>query len=102
MKLSVVLSLLPLALARPSADSRRRDAPAPLIRRTDATAIADKYIVVMKASDGISIQSTIDTLGVTADHVYNSPSFKGFAGKLTEEKLVTLQDDPTVSQTHGI
>ncbi|SPO02014.1 related to Cuticle-degrading protease [Cephalotrichum gorgonifer] len=99
MKLSVVLSLLPLALARPS-ESRRRDGPAPIIRRSDATAIPDKYIVVMKASDGMSTQSmksTIATMDVKADHVYDSPKFKGFAGKLTEDKLAALQDDPSVA-----
>lgn len=100
MKLSVVLSLLPLALARPS-ESRRRDEPAPIIRRSDATAIPDKYIVVMKASEGVSIKSAIETLDVEADYVYDSPTFKGFAGELTEDKLATLQDDPTVSK-HGI
>lgn len=97
MKLSLALSLIPLALARPS-EFRRRDEPAPIIRRSDATAIPDKYIVVMGASEGVSIKSTIDTMDVKADHVYDSPNFRGFSGELTEEKLATLQDDPSVSQ----
>lgn len=96
MKLSLALSLIPLALARPS-EFRRRDEPAPIIRRSDATAIPDKYIVVMNASEGVSIKSTIDTMDVKADHVYDSPNFRGFSGELTEEKLATLQDDPSVS-----
>lgn len=96
MKLSLALSLIPLALARPS-EFRRRDEPAPIIRRSDATAIPDKYIVVMNPSQGVSIKSTLNTMDVKADHVYDSPSFRGFSGELTEEKLATLQDDPSVS-----
>lgn len=97
MKLSIALSLIPLALARPS-EFRRRDEPAPIIRRSDATAIPDKYIVVMNPSEGVSIKSTISTMGVEADYVYDSPNFRGFSGELTEEKLAALQDDPSVSE----
>ena len=97
MKLSLLVAALPLAFARPNT-VRRRDSPAPIVRRSDAQAIADKYIVVLKPDDGqISIQSTMKPLKATPDHVYESANFKGFAGQLDEEELTTLQDDPTVS-----
>ena len=100
MKLSLLVAALPLAFARPNT-VRRRDTPAPIVRRSDAQAIPDKYIVVMNAGDGeVSIQSSIKPLKATPDHVYESANFKGFAGKLDEDELTTLQDDPTVSYTY--
>ena len=95
MKLSLVLATLPLAFAAPSV--RRRDEPAPIVRpRGAAKAIPNKYIVVMKKSE-MSVQSVITPLNVKPDHVYNSRGFKGFAAELDDEKLASVQDDPSVS-----
>lgn len=94
---ALILAVLPLALARPST-LRRRETPAPVLMARDDQGIANKYIVVLNKNDGeMRIQSTIDTLDVKADYVYDSGSFKGFSAELDDDKLAALQDDPTVS-----
>lgn len=97
MKISLVLAVLPLAFARPST-LRRRETPAPVLMARDNEGIPNKYIVVLNENDGdFSIQSTVDTLNVEPDHVYDAEGFKGFAAELDEDALASLQDDPTVS-----
>lgn len=96
MKLSIILAVLPLALARPSA-LRRRETPAPVLHARQDEGIPNKYIVVLNKADGeMTIQSTVDTFDVEPEHVYDSESFKGFSAELDDEKLASLQDDPTV------
>ena len=97
MKFSLALAVLPLAFALPSAN-RRREEPAPIVTPQDVEVIPNKYIVVLKETDGgMSIQSSISPLKAEADHVYDSEGFKGFSAELDDDDLATLQDDPTVS-----
>lgn len=97
MKISLIIAVLPLALGRPST-LRRREQPAPVLRARDDQAIPNKYIVVLNQEEGeVSIQSTVDTLGVEPDHVYDAEGFRGFSAELDDDALATLQDDPTVS-----
>ena len=102
MKISLVLAVLPLALARPST-LRRREQPAPVLLARGEEGLPNTYIVVLNQDDGdFSIQSTIDTLEVEPDHVYDAEGFKGFSAELDDDALASLQDDPTVSLTPHI
>ena len=95
MRTATLLSLLPLALAAPSA---RWAQPAPVIRSRAAQLVDGKYIV--KMSGGMktaAMSSTMSTLSTAADFTYKSSSFNGFAGSLTAEELETMQNDPDVS-----
>lgn len=97
MKISLILTVLPLAFARPST-LRRREQPAPVLLARDEEAIPNKYIVVLNKDEGrVSIQSAINTLDVKPDHVYDAEGFKGFAAELDGDTLASLQDDPSVS-----
>lgn len=99
MRLSVLLSLLPLALGAPQPSAR--SAPAPLLRPRDADAgIADTYIVKFK--DGSALAQLDDAFGtlslgadVEAEHVF-SGLFNGFSGKLDDKTLDLLRGHPDV------
>lgn len=95
MRLSVLLSLLPLALAAPA----QRSAPAPLLVPEGKEIIADQYIVKFKEGSSLSaldsdvtIQSAIEN----ATHVY-AQVFNGFATTLDAKGLEALRNHPEVS-----
>jgi hypothetical protein len=101
MRLSILLSVLPLAAAAPSSPQR-----APLLRSRDADSlIAGTYIVKFK--DGSSALSALinddDTVDITSlgvnvvpEHVFTGAVFNGFSGKLDDETLDLLRDHPDV------
>lgn len=97
MKVSAILSLLPLAMAAPASLGKREGGPAPLLQARDGTPIAGKYIVKMKdQTDGMSISSAVETFSGDADHVWNE-GFKGFAASLNEDEIASLRENPNVS-----
>lgn len=87
MRLSILLSLLPLALA----------APAPLLQpRGAAKLIADKYIVKFKDGSALkSLDDTLSTFSDKAEHVFRG-AFKGFSATLDAESLDVLRDHSDV------
>ncbi|KAH9987999.1 peptidase S8/S53 domain-containing protein [Xylariaceae sp. FL0662B] len=94
MRTATLLSLLPLALAAPSA---KRAQPTPIIRSRAAQLVDGKYIVKMKAdAQAGSLESSIKAVASDADFVYNSNKFKGFASSLADDELQALRDDPNV------
>ncbi|KFH40951.1 Cuticle-degrading protease-like protein [Hapsidospora chrysogenum ATCC 11550] len=95
MRLTVLLSLLPMVLGAPAT---KRSEPAPLLTpRADADAlIADSYIVKFKESGELSIlNNALNSLDVAPDHVFKA-IFQGFSAKLDEETLNALRDHPDV------
>ncbi|KAK0383763.1 hypothetical protein NLU13_9674 [Sarocladium strictum] len=93
MRFSVVLALLPAALAAPT----RRDEPAPLhIPRDVDSLIKDTYIVKYKDITAFSaVDEGLKILPGKPERVYKG-AFKGFSGKLDAKTLATLRDDPSV------
>ncbi|KKP06357.1 proteinase T [Trichoderma harzianum] len=95
MRLSVLLSLLPMVLAAPATE--KRATPAPLLTPTSKHGlVADQYIVKFK--DGSSLQAVDETLtkiASDAHHVYQHV-FKGFAATLDQETLEALRSHPDV------
>ncbi|KAK3326988.1 peptidase S8/S53 domain-containing protein [Cercophora scortea] len=95
MLVSTLLALAPaLALAAPATVIDKR---APIIEPRGATIIPGKYIVKFKESaSAASIDAAIAKLSHKADHVFKAGQFKGFAGKISEEHLETIQSIPEV------
>ncbi|KAF3073224.1 Cuticle-degrading protease [Trichoderma lentiforme] len=95
MRLSVLLSILPMVLAAPATE--KRATPAPLLVPTSKHGlVADQYIVKFK--DGSSLQAVDETLtkiASDAHHVYQHV-FKGFAATLDQETLEVLRSHPDV------
>lgn len=97
MKVSAILSLLPLAMAAPASLGKREGGPAPVLQARDGTPIAGKYIVKMKdQADGMSISSAVEMFSGEADHVWNE-GFKGFSASLAEAEVENLRQHPNVS-----
>ncbi|CAJ2500854.1 Uu.00g037070.m01.CDS01 [Anthostomella pinea] len=93
MRVTTILSLVPLALAAPA----KRPSPAPLHVPQDTTLVEGKYIVKLYENAAIqALDDTMSTITADADHVYNVPGFKGFAGALSSETVAALQDHPDV------
>ncbi|KAI0098539.1 proteinase T-like protein [Nemania sp. FL0031] len=95
MRSAVLLGLVPLAFAAPS----KRASPAPLHvpRDTGSNLVQGKYIVKLYENAATeSLRTTMTTMAADADHVYDVPGFKGFAGALTAEEVETLQNHPDV------
>lgn len=94
MKLSLLLSLLPLALA----------APAPMVVPRAGSPIPGRYIVKMKNQD---LQKLIDTalklLKKDPAHVYGFGNFGGFAADMADDMVELMRNLPGVSrqQVHG-
>lgn len=94
MRTSILLSLLPLALAAPA----RRAEPAPLLKPRGVQLIEGKFLVKMKDEVSASvIDEAMTTFEGEADHVWNVAGFKGFAGSLDDAAIQTLQNHPDVS-----
>ncbi len=92
MKASVLLSLLPLALAAPtSTTSKRANGPAPLLRTQSSKLLKDKYIVKFNpGSTSVNIQDAMGLFEGEADHIYTAAGFKGFAATLNQTALGAL------------
>ena len=94
MRLSLLLAILPVALAAPATNKRAE--PAPLITPRGAEIIPEKYIVKFKpGSDLSALDEALEKLTGDADHVYHD-IFKGFASTLDPSMLETLRDHPDV------
>jgi subtilisin family serine protease len=90
MRASVLLAILPLALAAP----QKR---APLVIPRDAELIQGKYIVKLKESSGdftTQADNVISSIAADADLVYEN--FGGFAATLTKEEIEALRSNPAV------
>jgi hypothetical protein len=88
MKLSVLLALLPLALA----------APAPMIVPRAGSPIPGRFIVKMKNEN---LQQLVDTalklLRKDPAHVYKFGSFGGFAADMADDIVELIRNLPGVS-----
>ncbi|KAL7793689.1 peptidase S8/S53 domain-containing protein [Trichoderma ceciliae] len=95
MRLSVLLSLLPMVLAAPATEKRAE--PAPLIATaTQHGLVADQYIVKFKEGSSLqAVDETIASLASEARHVYQNV-FRGFAGKFDHATLEALRSHPEV------
>lgn len=95
MRLSVLLAILPLAIAAPNAV--KRDAPALLIKaQSGAEVIADNYIVKLRDGSALAaVEGAMSLLAVPAEAVYKNV-FYGFAGALDAETLEMLRNHPDV------
>ncbi|RYO92139.1 hypothetical protein DL762_001797 [Monosporascus cannonballus] len=93
MRTAAFLSLLPLAFAAPA----KRAEPAPLLKPRGADLIEGKFIVKMKDQITASVlDETVSALQEDAEHVWNIPGFKGFAGPLDDAAVEKLQHHPDV------
>ncbi|TQV93055.1 hypothetical protein V2A60_003632 [Cordyceps javanica] len=96
MRLSVLLSILPLATAVPTA---KRSEPAPLLVPRGVSAqnlVADQYVVKFKeGSDLAAVEEAMKALPEAAGEVF-SEVFKGFSGHLDATTLDLIRDHPDV------
>ncbi|KAK2595612.1 hypothetical protein QQS21_006659 [Conoideocrella luteorostrata] len=95
MHLSLLLSVLPLALAGPTG---KRSEPAPLIipRGETTSLIPDEYIVKFKkGSASATLKDAMKMLPAQPNHVFDS-IFKGFTGKLDSLTLNAMRAHPDV------
>lgn len=87
MKLSLLLALLPLALA----------APAPMIVPRAGSPIPGKYIVKVQNKD---VQALIDAalkfLSKQPEHVYTFGGFGGFAAEMADDIVDLIRNLPGV------
>lgn len=93
MRLSVLLSVLPLALAAPGVV--KRESPAPLLA-AESNAIAGKYIVKLREGSPLAaLESAMNLLSGKASNVYENV-FKGFAGRMDNAVVEMLRNHPDV------
>ncbi|RYP64521.1 hypothetical protein DL770_009186 [Monosporascus sp. CRB-9-2] len=93
MRTAAFLSLLPLAFAAPA----KRAEPAPLLKPRGVDLIEGKFIVKMKDQITASVlDETVSAFQKDAEHVWNVPGFKGFAGALDDAAIEQLQNHPDV------
>ena len=92
MRSAALFAVLPLALAAP----HKR---APLHIPRDVDLIEGKYIVKVKSSSEVGIQSAIQSIAAEAETVFET--FGGFAASLTSEELDTLRSNPDVSSLNA-
>uniref|UniRef100_A0A0B7JTB1 Peptidase S8/S53 domain-containing protein n=1 Tax=Bionectria ochroleuca TaxID=29856 RepID=A0A0B7JTB1_BIOOC len=90
MRVSALLSILPLVAAAPA----KREEVAPLHVPRDVEVIPGKYIVKLKEGV-VSISSTISSIEAKPDFEYEG-GFQGFAGALTEAEVQALRESPEV------
>ncbi|KAH7384573.1 subtilisin-like serine protease-like protein PR1A [Pyrenochaeta sp. MPI-SDFR-AT-0127] len=94
MQLSLLLSLLPLALALPAPAQQER---APLIVPRDGAPIPGRYIVKFKNDDLDNfIQNALKLLKKDPAHVYKFGNFGGFAAEITDDIVNLLRLLPGV------
>ncbi|KAM3514356.1 hypothetical protein MY11210_002031 [Beauveria gryllotalpidicola] len=96
MRLSFLLSLLPLVAASPAG---KRAEPAPVLSARGETKdiIADKYIVKFKEGSPLALlEEAFDLLDEKPATVYSEGVFTGFAGKMSGLALEALRHHPDV------
>lgn len=80
MHFSVLLALLPVALAAPLVKVKRDDV------------IEGKYIVKLVGDISTFAEDELkNSLTATPDHEYTLPGFRGFAGSLSDQEVAQLQ-----------
>ncbi len=90
-----LLSLLPLALAAPSAV--RRSEPAPVLTPRASSLIPGKYVVKMKGgTSAAALEEAMAAVPGDAEHVYTAGDFTGFAQALDAKALDALRSHPAV------
>ncbi|KAK4086215.1 proteinase T precursor [Purpureocillium lilacinum] len=97
MKLSILLSVLPLQAAGLVMPFAKRAEPAPLLLARGDTALPNKYIIKLKSSEG-GASNAADvpaSVGVEPKHLYDR-LIKGFSATLNAEELAALRDHPEV------
>lgn len=96
MRLSVLLSILPLAAAVPTA---KRSEPAPLLipRGVGANSlIAGEYLVKFKEGSALAaVEEAMKQLPNGSGEIF-SEVFKGFSGQFDDATLSLLRDHPDV------
>lgn len=94
MRLSVLLSLLPLALGAPAVEQRSEAAP---LIEARGEMVANKYIVKFKEGSALSaLDAAMEKISGKPDHVYKNV-FSGFAATLDENMVRVLRAHPDVS-----
>ncbi|KAJ6438959.1 Cuticle-degrading protease [Purpureocillium lavendulum] len=97
-QLSLLLAILPLALAAPApvVVKAKRSEPAPLLTPRGSTVIPDKYIVKFKQDSALSLlDDALNMITGDADRVYRD-AFRGFTSTLNETMLSSFRDLPEV------
>uniref|UniRef100_UPI00387FB270 Proteinase K n=2 Tax=Parengyodontium album TaxID=37998 RepID=UPI00387FB270 len=93
MRLSVLLSLLPLALGAPAVEQRSEAAP---LIEARGEMVANKYIVKFKEGSALSaLDAAMEKISGKPDHVYKNV-FSGFAATLDENMVRVLRAHPDV------
>lgn len=98
MRLSFLLSLLPLVAASPAG---KRAEPAPVLsaRGENKDVIADKYIVKFKEGSSLArLEEAFELLDEKPATVYSEGVFLGFAGKMSGLALEAIRNHPDVSR----
>ncbi|ATY66204.1 oryzin precursor [Cordyceps militaris] len=96
MRLSVLVSLLPLVAAGPT---RKRAEPAPILAARGDTKdiVADKYIVKFKEGSALAdVEEAFKMLDDEPANVYSDGVFTGFAGMMKETNLEAIRQHPEV------
>ncbi|KAH6604384.1 subtilisin-like protease pr1a [Trichoderma cornu-damae] len=95
MRLSVLLSLLPVVLAAPATEKRAE--PAPLFTPASKHGlVADQYIVKFKEGSSLqAVDEALTSLASNYHHVYEHV-FRGFSGRFDKETLEALRSHPDV------
>ncbi|KOS16761.1 Cuticle-degrading protease [Escovopsis weberi] len=92
---SLLLSVLPFAVASPATQRRAAQAPVFAASQSDKL-IAGQYIVKFKETSSIeSLEATAAQVPDGADYVYQHV-LKGFSGRLDDETLEALRSNPHV------
>ncbi|KAK8146377.1 subtilisin-like serine protease [Beauveria asiatica] len=97
MRLSFLISLLPLVAASPAGE---RAEPAPVLpaRGENKDMIADKYIVKFKDGSSLALlEEAVELLDEKPTTVYSEGVFIGFAGKMSGLALEAIRHHPDAS-----
>lgn len=72
---------------------------APIVTPRAGTVIPGKYIVKFKDAEvsTAAVESAINLLSESPEHVYSIGKFRGFAGKISDAALKDIQALPNVS-----
>lgn len=101
MRLSALLTILPLAAAGPTP---KRSEPAPLLIPRGVAAeslVADQYVVKFKEGSPLAaVEEAMKLLPTEASDIF-SEVFNGFAGHLDSATLELIRGHPDVSQSIG-
>lgn len=96
MRLSVLLSVLPLVMGAPATEKRE---PAALIKAKE-NAIPGKYIVKLREGSPLAaLEDALSKLNGKADAKFENV-FKGFAASMDDALVEVLRHHPDVSHRH--